>query len=148
MTCNDCGRKFAEDRIDKHNKVCRKVFVEKRKAFDTAEQRKATDANGKGLEEDPYSKRMRMKTQKQTETVQKKEGKIPKWKLQSMQLRKGISAADNAKPKENYGGQGGYGGQPQEYEEEDDRTGCPHCGRKFNEQAAQRHIAFCATKSK
>ena len=30
VRCQDCDRKFAEDRIDKHRKVCRKVFVEKR----------------------------------------------------------------------------------------------------------------------
>jgi hypothetical protein len=33
------------------------VFVEKREAFDTKEQRKATDATGKGLEVDNYSKK-------------------------------------------------------------------------------------------
>jgi hypothetical protein len=48
----------------KHRKVCRKVFVEKRKAFDIAEQRKATDATGKGLEEDPYSKKRQQKQTK------------------------------------------------------------------------------------
>ena len=37
VECRDCGRKFASDRIQKHSKVCRKVFVEKRKAFDVAE---------------------------------------------------------------------------------------------------------------
>lgn len=45
----------------KHRKVCKKVFVEKRKAFDVAAQREATDASGKGLEEDPYSKKMKAK---------------------------------------------------------------------------------------
>lgn len=43
----------------KHRKICKKVFVEKRKAFDITEHRKATDAAGKGLEEDPYQKKMR-----------------------------------------------------------------------------------------
>ncbi len=43
----------------KHAKICKKVFVEKRKAFNIAEQRQATDANGKGLENDPYSKKQR-----------------------------------------------------------------------------------------
>jgi hypothetical protein len=31
--------------------------------------------------------------------------------------------------------------------EADDRIQCPYCGRKFNENAAQRHIDFCKTKS-
>ncbi len=55
--CNDCGRKFNEQAIVKHRKICRKVFVEKRKEFDITEHRKATDANGKGIEEDYYSKK-------------------------------------------------------------------------------------------
>ena len=64
IPCNDCGRKFNEQAISKHHKICKKVFVEKREAFDIAEHRKATDASGKGLEEDPYSKKYRAKKQK------------------------------------------------------------------------------------
>ena len=30
----------------------------------------------------------------------------------------------------------------------DDRVLCKYCGRKFNDNAAARHIAFCETKSK
>jgi hypothetical protein len=65
------------------------VFVEKRKAFDIAEQRKPTDATGKGLEEDPYAKKY-SKKQPPKQEPKAQAGKIPKWKLQSMQLRKGL----------------------------------------------------------
>lgn len=37
VECNDCGRKFNEQAIIKHRKICKKVFVEKRKAFDVKE---------------------------------------------------------------------------------------------------------------
>jgi hypothetical protein len=30
----------------------------------------------------------------------------------------------------------------------DDRVMCKFCGRKFNDNAAARHIAFCETKTK
>ena len=30
----------------------------------------------------------------------------------------------------------------------DDRVLCKHCGRKFNEIAAERHIPHCAAKTK
>jgi zinc-finger of a C2HC-type len=30
----------------------------------------------------------------------------------------------------------------------DDRTPCPHCGRKFNQSAADRHIPKCAEKNR
>ena len=59
-----------------------------------------------------------------------------------MQLRKGLQAANPAPSK------GGYQQQQPEFEEPDERTLCPHCGRKFNENAAQRHITFCANKHK
>lgn len=28
------------------------------------------------------------------------------------------------------------------------RVQCPHCNRKFNEEAGKRHITFCETKAK
>lgn len=43
--------------MSKHAKICQKVFVEKRKTFNIQEQRKATDANGKGLEDESYGRR-------------------------------------------------------------------------------------------
>lgn len=113
--------------------------MEKRKTFDIAEQRKATDATGKGLEEDPYAKKYsKKKPPKQEPKAQA--GKIPKWKLQSMQLRKGLGQV-KTQPDNNYGGN--QIGGAAEYEEEDDRVLCNYCGRKFNENAASRHIAFC-----
>lgn len=35
IECPTCGRKFNEEAIGKHQKICKKVFVEKRKKFDT-----------------------------------------------------------------------------------------------------------------
>lgn len=43
--------------MNKHAKICQKVFVEKRKAFDMAEMRKPTDANGKGLDDEYAGRR-------------------------------------------------------------------------------------------
>jgi len=42
----------------------------------------------------------------------------------------------------------GYGGQQVQYEAPDDRVQCQFCGRKFAEQAANRHIPHCETKHK
>ena len=87
-------------------KICKKVFVDKRKAFDTAEQRKATDASGKGIEEDPYSYKRGAKIAKQKPQAPQKNAdpnKMPKWKIQSMMLRKGLQAG-NEKPSNNKGG--------------------------------------------
>lgn len=83
--------------MQKHGKICAKVFATKRKAFDSKAAREATDADGKGMEHDPYSKPARgagarnknagKKTAAQPAQEAKPKGAIPKWKLQSMQFR-------------------------------------------------------------
>ena len=72
LECGSCGRKFAPQVLAKHAKICKKVFVDKRKAFNAAETRAATDASGKGLEEDAYSKKQRLAAAKKAETAEKK----------------------------------------------------------------------------
>lgn len=37
--CKDCGRKFNEKTITRHEKICKKVFGQKRKVFNSAKQR-------------------------------------------------------------------------------------------------------------
>lgn len=44
VPCPDCGRKFAPESLGKHAKICKKVFVSKRKPFNAAEQRAPEDA--------------------------------------------------------------------------------------------------------
>ncbi len=39
IECNTCGRKFAEEALLKHSKICKKVFVQKRKVFDVKKVR-------------------------------------------------------------------------------------------------------------
>ena len=77
--------------MPKHAKVCKKVFVEKRKEFNVKEQRKATDATGKGIEGDsydPYAKKRALAEAKKSEAAlaakKAKAGPMPKWKIQSM----------------------------------------------------------------
>lgn len=41
VPCSVCGRKFAPESIEKHERICQKAFGQKRKAFDAKEQRKA-----------------------------------------------------------------------------------------------------------
>lgn len=43
IECNEgCGRKFREDALEKHQKVCKKIFQSKRKEFDTKKHRTVT----------------------------------------------------------------------------------------------------------
>jgi hypothetical protein len=41
--CQSCGRKFNEKAFAKHAKVCKDVFVKKRKAFDSKAHRLIAD---------------------------------------------------------------------------------------------------------
>ena len=43
MECSTCGRKFNQQALMKHQKVCKKVFVQKRKVFDTKAKRQVED---------------------------------------------------------------------------------------------------------
>lgn len=83
--------------MEKHERICAKVFASKRKAFDSKAAREATDASGKGVEKDPYSmgggfpgnKASKKKQPPKSTAAQeaKPKGAIPKWKMQSMQFR-------------------------------------------------------------
>ena len=43
--CTNCGRNFADDRIEKHQEICIKTSTKKRKTFDMAKKRlEGTDA--------------------------------------------------------------------------------------------------------
>jgi len=98
IQCDTCERKFNAKALEKHSKICVKVFQTKRKAFDVAEQRKATDATGKGLEETgvgrgglsnykpklPGNRKPGAAAPAKSAagvSTAKEPGKIPKWKL-------------------------------------------------------------------
>jgi hypothetical protein len=70
--------------------------------------------------------------------------KVPKWKAQSEMFR----AAMRAVKSDDEPGGGGMAFAAPTIEQHDDRTECRHCGRKFNEQAAERHIPLCEKKAR
>jgi hypothetical protein len=39
LECVDCGRKFNEKALERHVKICKKVFIDKRKVFDSKKMR-------------------------------------------------------------------------------------------------------------
>jgi protein-arginine kinase activator protein McsA len=44
-TCSNCGRQFNDVSLQKHEKICAKVFSKKRKVFDSAKQRSKSTSN-------------------------------------------------------------------------------------------------------
>lgn len=86
MTCSKgCGRQFNVTIIQKHEKVCEKVFQSKRKVFNSAAHRQPDVEDFKQPPPLPI-KEEKPKAAKNT----KQEEKIPKWKLQSAAFRAGL----------------------------------------------------------
>ena len=158
--CPDCGRKFNQNAFEKHVKICKKVFMQKRKKFDSTKQR----LQGDGV--DPELKKVYEKAKKEETRAQRgggggggggmalKHNDQPvggkggggggggdsKWKQQSQAFREAMKAArDYAKAKE----RGEEPPPPVISAPDPSLIPCPHCGRRFNEMAANRHIPQC-----
>eukprot|EP00357_Protocruzia_adherens_P006891 CAMPEP_0115009844 /NCGR_PEP_ID=MMETSP0216-20121206/22907_1 /TAXON_ID=223996 /ORGANISM="Protocruzia adherens, Strain Boccale" /LENGTH=516 /DNA_ID=CAMNT_0002377835 /DNA_START=95 /DNA_END=1645 /DNA_ORIENTATION=- len=156
--CNGCGRKFNSQALQKHAKICKKVFQSKRKKFDTSAQRTEdqpqTDSGSSASYGGGFGKRSgtgRGGAGKKSRPTAggAGSGKSNKWKKQSEQFRAAMRAArpDNGSNAGGFGGGGGFdSNSAPSYD--DDLTPCPHCGRKFNETAAERHIPICERNHK
>ncbi|CAK78638.1 unnamed protein product (macronuclear) [Paramecium tetraurelia] len=75
-----CGRQFKSDALEKHVKVCRQVFQQKRQEFNSKQARVVTNDQQK----------LQRQGQIKEKQLQKKQGKAPldpNWKKQSEELR-------------------------------------------------------------
>jgi hypothetical protein len=133
VECRVCHRKFAENRIGRHEKVCASTQKRKKKVFDARKQRLAgTDA-----------------AKFQGGTGEK--GKQPKksnFRAEHAKLIAQMRCARAVPDDNNRAGAAGRAAQLKNVEPEDDRVTCPHCNRKFAEQAAERHIPICERTQK
>lgn len=130
--CAYCGRRFASDRIDKHEEVCARMSAKKTKVFDARKQRL------QGTEAAQFARN----ASKDPTPVKKSNYKAEHEKLvEAMRAARKLQAYEKARE------EGRAVGPPPDlpkYEiENDDRVDCPHCGRKFAEEAAKRHIPVC-----
>ncbi|KAG8234628.1 hypothetical protein J437_LFUL014204 [Ladona fulva] len=128
-TCRNCGRHFAQDRLPKHEEICVKTSKKKRKVFDPTKMRV------KGTEAEAYLKNI------------KKAPKAPAapkvdWRRQHEDFIRSIRDAKAAQAHLAAGGKLSDLPPPPPMDTSH-LTPCPHCGRKFNETAAQRHIPRC-----
>lgn len=143
-SCVHCGRLMTSQALDKMAKVhgvrcCPKCApTRRRKQFNTAARRAQAIAGN------PHDRQLVKKgiatVKRDLSENARDEQKPAKWKAQSEQLRQAMksmraaAAADKAgKP------------LPPMHHSEPDPTlvPCPHCGRRFNQQAADRHIPKC-----
>ena len=141
VECRYCGRRFASDRIDKHESICA-TASRKRKKFDAKKQRLS------GTEAAAYQRA----ASKQPARPQKEmiNGK-PKYKVEHENLVAALRAARKYSAYEDAKAKGLAVGPPPEMpkmqEVPDDRIQCPYCGRKFGEEQYARHERFCSSKN-
>lgn len=149
--CPDCGRKFNKLPYERHIKICAKVFVEKRKAFDTKSMRVGDNPEqAKMLQQAEKEERMNKKKNKKTgagvrsnenDAIAAKAAKTAKWKQDSNAFRDAMKAARDVTKAIASGAP-----LPAATMSAPDPSfqQCPHCSRRFNEKAAERHIPQCA----
>ncbi|XP_055630814.1 zinc finger C2HC domain-containing protein 1C-like [Toxorhynchites rutilus septentrionalis] len=141
VRCDMCQRNFAEDRINKHREICKKTKAKKREVFDTTNQRLAGTVaekyilNKKGT---PLGRRS-VSSAGGTDTTRKNN-----WRQKHEEFIRTIRAA---KEMQAHLAKGGKLSDlpPPPPSENPDYIQCPHCSRRFNQSAAERHIPKCAT---
>jgi hypothetical protein len=154
VKCPHCGRQFSEEAFAHHAHVCKSVFGQRRKPYDSSEHRiVGTDMEmfapkklfGKiamtaGGDEDGIGSR---------NSMSKSEAR---WRSQSVAFREAIRTAREATAAERHAEAAGKPlstvlpqadvSSPDD-PAYDDYVQCPHCGRKFNQAAAFKHIPKC-----
>jgi hypothetical protein len=156
LQCPDCSRKFNPGPYEKHVKICRDVFIKKRKAFDSAAMRieanpdlkEFVEHSGAGAKPAPGKKGKpvleRKPSAKETAAAataaNQAGGSGSKWKDQSAAFR---AAMQNARQVAAAVASGAPLPPPIISAPDPSLVQCQHCGRRFNEHAAERHIKVC-----
>ena len=167
--CPHCGRSFNSNAFSKHIKICEKVFLKKRKAYNSQKYRFIES------EQVSLMKQGAMKEKMNPLLNKKKTGAIPKWKLQSMAFRAICNPGKNKPPNQvmmmnvnknginnnmannkNRGGNKinnniiksdttGYEnmGGAMNYAVAYGYKHCEFCNRNYNEDAYNKHLNFC-----
>ncbi len=142
MQCPDCGRKFGAIPYAKHVKICAKVFLRKRKAFDSSKMR--VQDNPELLKILSKAKKEEMRAKKKQQNAGADDRPVaeaaPKWKNQSEAFRQAMRAAREVAKAQ---AAGAPLPPPVISAPDPSLIPCPHCGRRFNDKAAERHIPQC-----
>jgi hypothetical protein len=143
---------------NRHSKICKKIFKQHRKPYDIAKHR----AEGTELESFQSASRRRgvtsttnrAKTQSASTgsgsgRQNSQNGNMPKWKAESLSFRQAIREARLVSVAEQKSKATGIplhallpprSNSNNNNEVNSSFIPCPHCGRSFNEKAAERHI--------
>ncbi|XP_063156041.1 zinc finger C2HC domain-containing protein 1A [Candoia aspera] len=125
LPCRICGRTFFPTALKKHVPICQKTATKRRKTFDSSRQRaEGTDISiVKPLKPRPEPPK-----------------KLSNWRRKHEEL---IAAIRAAKGVDQVLKEGGKLPPPPPPTYDPDYIQCPYCQRRFNENAADRHINFC-----
>jgi DNA-directed RNA polymerase subunit RPC12/RpoP len=151
IPCPHCGRKFKEEALAKHVGICQKVFQQKRKVYNTTEHRLPDAADAPELAE--VRRKAAMMARKGEVGIGQTKDDQPKktaWKMKHEAFQAAMKDAKIVQKFQKEGRPLSELPPPQATAiENDDRVACPHCGRRFGQQQAERHIPHCAkTKAK
>ncbi|KAH9589034.1 Double zinc ribbon [Trypanosoma melophagium] len=129
VECSNCGRKFAMEALERHERVC--VTQKKRKVFNV----RAMRLTGTGAE-----------NLQRTNSGVPSPKSVPKknWRAESQAFRRAMREARMVDKVLKSGGNA-RDLPPPTYSENSHYIPCPHCGRKFAPDVAERHIPRCAT---
>ena len=123
--CPDCGRNFAQAALEKHIKICKKVFQDKRKAFDSKATRITDPEQARLMRKGEMNEKRQARLNNNNKATNS--NKEPKWKKQSEEFRNIIHGKASNVPSVLT----------------DDYTLCQYCNRKYNEQAYNKHLEGC-----
>lgn len=137
VECSYCGRKFASDRIAKHEEVCR-TASKKRKVFNSKTQRL------RGTEAAQFQRASREPAKPKQQMINGK----PKYVVEHENLVASLKAARRYAAYADAAAAGKAKGppppMPQLQEVPDDRIQCKYCGRKFGQEQYERHVRHCS----
>ncbi|XP_058173202.1 zinc finger C2HC domain-containing protein 1C [Anopheles ziemanni] len=152
--CEICSRNFADDRIEKHRIICQKTKSKKRKVFDATKHRvQGTDAEKyvlRGKKTSVTAQARKPSTQLAPAVASAGQvaagggNKQSNWRKKHEEFIATIRAAKELKAHLAKGGKLSDLPPPPP-SENPDYVQCPHCSRRFNQTAADRHIPKCAT---
>ncbi|XP_021353479.1 zinc finger C2HC domain-containing protein 1C-like [Mizuhopecten yessoensis] len=129
VKCSNCGRKFNADRIDKHRASCGNL-TKKRKVLD------GTKMRIEGTEMEKYVGKNGVPKRRAPS------GKKGNWRKQHEEFVNNIRYARKVAQVQKEGGSLSNLPPPPPAENAD-YVQCPHCNRRYNESAAERHIPKC-----
>ncbi|XP_060686682.1 zinc finger C2HC domain-containing protein 1A-like [Hemiscyllium ocellatum] len=126
VPCRNCGRKFEQANLERHEPICSKVTNKKKKVFNSYKQRVAgTEVSSvRGLSAAKMPQPVSHWKQQHEDFI----NTIRSARLATDAVKKGLPLPP-----------------PPPASINPDYIECPYCNRRFNETAAERHISFCKT---